>query len=346
MPDPPLSPQQPPPTPTAPPQNFVLSDPLLKPFLSPTFSPSAYLNSALPPLLPPPDLNPAGTPRPTNGETLSTLSSKTATLLSTLDLQTQTLISTLQSQADEILRLAPRLGYEVDLLRSDVVSLASSLNGDLDGCVRELRLGEGEEMGEVGKEELRVLEKLRMLSRARSRLEDVVKVFGHAMDWTLEGPGEDEGAEQDKLAPPSTDPTPRTPSPIRALRGAQKMSASHPVEDVLYHLSTGDLDGARRKVAELRELCKLFEGTVEGPARKAVVEALQEKIGEEEARREAERLEREGGGGGEEEAGKSRRLLDRDTRSDERVEGGGWAGGKEGYYGFINQLSRMRGNMT
>ncbi|PWW71777.1 hypothetical protein C7212DRAFT_230854 [Tuber magnatum] len=342
MPDPP----PPPPTSIAPPQNPIHLDPLLKPFLSPAFSPSAYLNSTLPPLLPPPNLNPAGTPRPVNAEPLSTLSSKTTTLLSTLDLQTQTLISTLQSQADEILRLAPRLGYEVDLLRSDAVSLAASLNGDLDGCVRELRLGEGEEGGEVGKEELRVLEKLRMLSRVRSRLEDVVKVFGHAMDWTLEGPGEAEGAGQDNLAPPSTDPIPRTPSPIRALRGAKKMSGSHPVEDVLYHLSTGDLDGARRKVAELRELCKIFEGTVEGPARKAVVEALEGRVGEEEAKREAERLEREGGGGAEEEVEKSRSSPDRNTQSDERVEGSGWAGGREGYYGFINQLSRMRGNMT
>ncbi|KAG0137801.1 hypothetical protein HOY82DRAFT_546769, partial [Tuber indicum] len=336
MPDPP-----PPSASTAPPQNLILSDPLLKPFLSPTFSPSAYLNNTLPPLLPPPNLNPASTPRPANAEPLSTLSSKITTLLSTLDLQTQTLISTLQSQTDEILRLAPRLGYEVDLLRSDVVSLAASLNEDLDGCVRELRLG-GEEEGETG-EELRVLEKLRMLSRVRARLEDVVRVFGHAMDWTLEGPGEDEEAGQDNLVPPITDPAPRTPSPIRALRGAKKASGSHPVEDVLYHLSTGDLDGARQKVAELRELCKLFEGTVEGPARNAVVEALEGKIGEEEAGREAERL-KEGGGGVE--AKSSRASLDRDTQSDERVEGTGWVGGREGYYGLINQLSRMRGNMT
>jgi len=211
--------------------------------------------------------------------------------------------------------------------------------------VRELRLGEEKnEGGEVGKEELQVLEKLRMLSRVRARLEDVVKVFGHAMDWTLEGPGEEEGAGQDSLAPPNTEPIPRTPSPIRALRGAKKISGSHPVEDVLYHLSTGDLDGARRKVAELQELCKLFEGTVEGPARNAVVEALEGKIGEEEARREAERLEKEGGGG--QEVERSRGSLDRDTRSEERVEGTGWAGGREGYYGLINQLSRMRGNMA
>ncbi|KAG0634609.1 hypothetical protein HOY80DRAFT_516041 [Tuber brumale] len=337
MPDP-----LPPSTSTVSPQNLILSEPLLKPFLSPTFSPSAYLNSTLPPLLPPPNLNPASTPRPANAEPLSTLSSKITTLLSTLDLQTQTLISTLQSQTDEILRLAPRLGYEVDLLRSDVVSLTASLNRDLDGCVRELRLGGEEEEGEVGKEELRVLEKLRMLSRVRARLEDVVKVFGHAMDWTLEGPGEDEEAGQDSLVP-INDPIPRTPSPIRALRGAKKGSGSHPVEDVLYHLSTRDLDGARQKVAELRELCKLFEGTVEGPARNAVVEALEGKIGEEEAAREAERT-KEGGGG--DEMKKRQTSLDRDTQSDRRVEGTGWAGGREGYYGLINQLSRMRGNMT
>jgi len=232
----------------------------------------------------------------------------------------------------------------VDLLRSDVVSLAASLNGDLDGCVRELRLGEEKNEGEVGREELQVLEKLRMLSRVRARLEDVVKVFGHAMEWTLEGPGEEEGAGQDNLAPPNIEPIPRTPSPIRALRGAKKTSGSHPVEDVLYHLSTGDLDGARRKVAELRELCKLFEGTVEGPARNAVVEALEGKISEEEARREAERLEKEGGSG--QEVERSRGSLDRDTQSEERVEGTGWAGGREGYYGLINQLSRMRGNMA
>ncbi|RPA89858.1 hypothetical protein L873DRAFT_1754602 [Choiromyces venosus 120613-1] len=341
------------------PQNPLLTDPLLKPFLSPTFSPSTYLNTTLPPLLPPSSLNPStskssstSTSTTTPAQPLSTLSSTTTTLLSTLDLQTQTLLSALQSQTDDLLRLAPRLGYEVELLRSDVVSLGSKLNGELEVCVKELQPREVAE-GEGG-EEAKVLEKLRMLARVRARLEDVVRIFGHAMDWTLEGPGDPDDSDHtataagaENLALPTTDPLPRTPSPIRALRRVKKSSASHPVEEVLYHLSTGDLDGARRKVAELRELCALFEGTVEGPARNAVVEALEGKIAEEEARREGERR-KEGGGGEVVEVDKEREREKEagSAQGDERVEGTGWAGGREGYYGLINQLSRMRGNMT
>ncbi|KAF8542837.1 hypothetical protein BDD12DRAFT_328317 [Trichophaea hybrida] len=214
--------------------NAHLADSSLVPFLLPTFSASAYLNSTLPPLLPPLALS---TARPTSGAPLSTLSTQTATLLSTLDYQTQRLLTILTTLTDEILRLAPRLAYSVDLLRSDVVSLSEELQGHASAAVA------GTSTKPSG------LEQLEMLTTVRERVEEVVRVFGEVMDWSIIETEEKE-----------------------------KKPGKDPAGEVLYLLASGDVSGARQKVDALRVLATVFEGTVEGPARVVVVEKLEEKV--------------------------------------------------------------------
>lgn len=192
-----------------------------------------------------------------------------------------------------------------------------------------------------------------MLATVRARLEDVIRVFGEAMAWPLNDP--EDNKPDAKLEIPADAhenaygvPSPaRTPSPIRALESGnynqKKKASTNPIEEILYLLSCDDLPAASKKIQDLRKLSTVFEGTIEGPARTAVVEALEAKVAEEEEKKRVSRKQQERkqelAVGKEEE----RRKAEEDA---EKAESGGWAGGRDGYYGLINQLSRMRGGMT
>lgn len=341
------------PPPTTAPSSTLLSDPALAPFLSPSFSAKTYLNSTLPPLLPPSSLSSATASKSQNPETLSSLSSKTTTLLSTLDLQTQRLLITLQTLTDEILRLAPRLGYEVDLLRSDVLSLSTTLTTDLLPDITHFQPSTSENAISVtdatitARTKPDVLSKLEMLATVRARLEDVIRIFGEAMAWPLNYPEDaDPDTPADGLQGTDGVPPPaRTPSPMRLPEpgnyGQKKKATTNPIEEILYLFSCDDLPAASKKIRQLRKLATVFEGTIEGPARTAVVEALEAKVTEEEKKKKTswKQQERRQVIGREEEKQKA-------EEDAEKAESGGWAGGREGYYGLINQLSRMRGGMT
>lgn len=335
----------------------LLSDPALAPFLLPNFSAKTYLNSTLPPLLPPSSLSSATASKSQNPETLSSISSKTTTLLSTLDLQTQRLLITLQTLTDEILRLTPRLGYEVDLLRSDVLSLSTALTTDLLPDITHFHSPASERIASVtdaaqdvtttiADTKPDVLSKLEMLATVRARLEDVIRIFGEAMAWPLNDP-EDVNPEAPTAAPEGTYGalvSTRTPSPIRVLEsgnyGQKKKATANPIEEILYLFSCDDLPAASKRIQQLKRLATVFEGTIEGPARTAVVEALEAKVNEEEKRKASwKQQERRQVIGREEE----KRKAEEDA---EKVESGGWAGGRDGYSGLINQLSRMRGRMA
>lgn len=346
------------PPPTTAPSSTLLSDPALAPFLSPSFSAKTYLNSTLPPLLPPSSLSSATASKSQNPETLSSLSSKTTTLLSTLDLQTQRLLITLQTLTDEILRLAPRLGYEVDLLRSDVLSLSTTLTTDLLPDITHFQPSTSEKAVSAtdatqyitstitAHTKPDVLSKLEMLATVRARLEDVIQIFGEAMAWPLNYP-EDANPDTPMDGLQGTDGVPapaQTPSPIRPPEpgnyGQKKKATANPIEEILYLLSCDDLPAASKNIRQLRKLATVFEGTIEGPARTAVVEALEAKVTEEEKKKTSwKQQERRQVIGREED----KRRAEEDA---EKADSGGWAGGRDGYYGLINQLSRMRGGMT
>ncbi|KAI5817352.1 hypothetical protein BZA77DRAFT_310440 [Pyronema omphalodes] len=253
--------------------NPHLSDPLLAPFLDSTFTTTSYLNSILPPLLPPsipatspppvgqgPSQHPLAISLSASALPLSDLSSSTTTLLSTLSHQLSRLLTTLSSLTDDLLRLSPRLSYSIDLLRSDVLSLAEELNGPIAAMVA----GSGKKP--------EGLERLEMLVKVRQRVEEVVAVFGRAMDWSLEVPEDVSQSSQTS--------------------GKDKGKKDF-VGEVVYLLASGDVKGAREKVEALRLLASVFEGTVEGPARVAVVEKLDERVRMEEEKIMPRKLGRE-----------------------------------------------------
>lgn len=189
-----------------------------------------------------------------------------------------------------------------------------------------------------------------MLAIVRTRLEDVIRIFGEAMAWPLSDASDDTNPDPSLSTAESTygvPVPPRTPSPIRALefsnQSQRKKANANPIEEILYLLSCDDLPAATLKIQELKQLAKVFQGTIEGPARSAVVEALEAKVAEEEKKKKALRRQQERRQeqvmGREEE----RRKADEEA---EKADSSGWAGGRDGYYGLINQLSRMRGGMS
>ncbi|KAL7272523.1 hypothetical protein RUND412_004665 [Rhizina undulata] len=328
----------------------LLSDPILAPFLSSNFSASTYINSSLPPLLPPPTLSSAKSSKP-GAETLSALSSKATTLLSTLDLHTQRLIAHLQTLTDEILRVGPRLGYEVDLLRGDVIGLGETLEVTLVSDIARFSSlntsGEGTEIEDNGGEprpqdKPEVLDKLEMLATVRSRLEEVIRIFGEAMDWGLptETPEEPPPAPANPYAASMSTPALPTAPPLS--NNGKLVRGQNPTDEILYLLASNDIAGARKRVDELKHLATVFHGTIEGPARSAVVEALDARIQEEEAKEKNKRKVSEdaAGGKGDGEKGDNGKEKADDAAG---AGAGSWGTGREGYYGLINQLSRMRG---
>lgn len=228
-----------------------LSDPALQPFTSTNFSPASYLDSILPPLAPPSILLP-NQRLDTSAATLTSLSTQTTTLLSTLDVHTQRLLTHLQTLSDEILRLAPRLGYEIDVLRSDAEGLKE---------VVEKANNEETGLGTVIGNEPDGLKKLMMLATIRERVEEVVKVFGEAMEWRVDGDDAAENAGGEGSGGKNT-----------------KSQGKNPAEEVGFLIAAGELDKAKEKVERLRKLASVFQGTVEGPARVAVVEALERRV--------------------------------------------------------------------
>lgn len=138
-----------------------------------------------------------------------------------------------------------------------------------------------------------------MLVKVRQRVEEVVGVFGGAMDWSLDVP---EGSQ--------------------SLQSSQTLSSKDKgkkdvVGEVVYLLAAGDVKGAREKVEGLRLLASVFEGTVEGPARVAVVERLDERV----------RMEEEKG---------MPRKLGREVKRETAGEAGG-------FNGLIESLKGLRG---
>lgn len=360
----------------------LLADPILAPFLGPSFSVISYVNSTLPPLLPPstalptqPKIDsklqlqqqlsqPGHISNKPNALPLAQIHPKTTALLSTLDIQTHRLLAHLQNLTDEILRVAPRLSYEVDVLRGGVVSLGEEL-----GKVGTKVISGGDDLANGNKPE--VLKKLETLSTIRARLEEVIAIFGEAMNWPLPTA---ETSANESATPPSLgrnspslynlSPAPSPPPFIKEMKktsNAAKAKASkaiNPSSEISYLLASNLISQARERVEELRLLAGVFKGTMEGDTRMELVEELARKVKEAEKLRE----NREKGFMAKEDRMIMPQRVRKDNYSRDDVGGRGESGsgrnegkeemsnpssgfgvGREGYYGLINQLQRMRG---
>ena len=278
------------------PSNPHLTDPNLPSFLSASFSPVDYLNKNLP------------RPSSSKDQSLSALASQTQSHVSTLNAQTSRLSATLTGLTDDILRASSRLAYEVELLRGEAVSLAETLSssGDLHESILKFvpagletatekteapptpakakPLPGGEISSHHG--EPSALPQLRTLLHVRQQLQAAIAQFNLALSFTLP-PSllATTASSLISVAPPQTDPDAEAKgqASLSQLRG-----------EVTDLLQAEELEKAKKRVAELRDVCVIWKGTSEERARAKWVDALDGLIEEDVQRR--QELDRRKGG--------------------------------------------------
>lgn len=304
------------------------SDSNIQPFLQANFDPVDYLNNALPSLS-------TGTRSTISSRSASLpeLSTQLQTLLSQLNAQTSRLSNTLTQLTDEIIRSGARLAYEVDVLRGETSSLTDSLENGLKKDI-ELFVPRSEQSGDTGtidadafkSNDAPFLSELQTLAAARSNLDQVIHTFGEAMAWPF--------APSDLSKPPSLiSVSAAAGSEDRVLeeKAAQYNQALQ--NEISALLSSGEISAAEQRLIDLRRLAEVFKGTAEEKARFKIVDGLktlvEEKVKVAQAGRGVRRTT------GEPARGVDMRYGDL----------GGNTGGREGGYGFLQNLKKLGGDV-
>ncbi|EUC41519.1 hypothetical protein COCMIDRAFT_29727 [Bipolaris oryzae ATCC 44560] len=268
-----------------------VSDPTLDPFLQSQFDPADYLNATLP------SLSLSSRSKTGNAASLADLSSQTQDLLSQLNAHTTRLSAILTQLTDDILRTGGRLAYEVEVLRGEAVGLTETLTDGLKNDVekflpRGLTMKAEPVQGEPGspapaqtEDSSEVLQApvepedttpeyisdLRTLTTVRSRLENVIKVFGEAMHWTIPPSEVSLGASLISVSAPE----PGTDSASREQKG-KEFAAS--LRSEIADLITGDPEGGMHKaevrIQALKDLAQVWKGTAEEKARTKFIDGL------------------------------------------------------------------------
>lgn len=260
----------------------------LQPFLSASFSPVDYLNATLPPSTPATPKSPA--------PSLADLASQTQSHISTLTAQSTRLSTALTALTDEILRVSPRLAYEVELLRGETRSLVDSLSqpGDLYSAISKFVPAAQDSAPEQSADatstaSLQIpapddppIKALRILLRVRALLTTVSQIFSLALSWPF---------PPSLLASPSlisvsapTDPTLEAKGQVACARLRQEV-----IDMIADHDAHGDVeDGitkAEERISELRDCVGVWKGTGEEKARAKFVDGLETIVTEEKKRR-------------------------------------------------------------
>jgi hypothetical protein len=276
------------------PKSTHVSDPALAPFLQSQFDPAEYLNATLP------SLSLGSRPKTGNAASLADLSSQTQDLLSQLNAHTTRLSTILTQLTDDILRTGGRLAYEVEVLRGEATGLTESLTdglkSDVDkflpgGLTLKVHAAEGEPESpapaqtDAPSEALppqpaltedqdttpEYISDLRTLTTVRSRLENVIKVFGEAMHWTIPPSEVSLGASLISVSAPE----PGTDSASREQKG-KEFAAS--LRSEIADLITGDPENGMHKaevrIQALRDLAQVWKGTAEEKARTKFIDGL------------------------------------------------------------------------
>ncbi|KAL4907944.1 hypothetical protein BDW74DRAFT_113925 [Aspergillus multicolor] len=247
-----------------------------------SFDPVDFLNDTLPPLtLQSSQSQSQSKPGAVN---LTDLSTRVQSILSQTNAQNIRHSTTLTSLTDEILRSGNRLAYEVEVLRGEAITLSDLVTEGLAGEMARFTLatastntetpeGEAEptdgEQQEEKKIEPEYISNLRTLSQVRARLEEVVQIFGDAMEWPL--------------APSETSITSSFISVSAPDAGPDSHSREEKGQEVAKKLrgevnefldGDGGIEAAARRVEALRTLALVWKGTAEEKARARFVEDL------------------------------------------------------------------------
>ena len=275
------------------PKSGHVSDPALAPFLQSHFDPAEYLNATLP------SLSLSGRPAKGTSASLADLSSQTQDLLSQLNAQTTRLSAILTQLTDDILRSGGRLAYEVEVLRGETIGLTDVLKDGLkDDIAKFVPGGISVETGSQSESTSRrpsetatkapqdatqppptaptdttpdYITSLRTLTTVRSRLENVIKVFGEPMHWTIPPSDISLGSSLISVSAPE----PGSDNASLEQRGKEFASS---LRSEIADLIIGDPEQgpakAEARIQALRDLALVWKGTAEEKARGKFVEGL------------------------------------------------------------------------
>jgi len=253
----------------------------------PTFDPALFLNDVLPTL-------PSQSAKASRAAQLQELSSQVQGILAKLNAETTRQSEALTQLTDEILRNGSRQSYLTEVLRVDVNSLYDALTDTLKEDIMELGLGQYEQdlhneatIMNNGVEDSRetkglssdpeFIGKLRTLSQVKSRLEEVVRVFGEAMEWPL-APS-DLSITSSLISVSAPEAGPESASREEKGREAAKKLRSELVSAL--DSNSGGFTGlaaATLKVEALRDLAGVWKGTAEEKPRLRLVDSLDKHI--------------------------------------------------------------------
>ena len=350
----------------------VSSDTVTPNFTDPSFDPVDFLNDTLPPLtLASPSQPPASRSVSAASVPIGELSAQLQSLLSQISSLNVRHANNLNGFTDDILRSGGRLAYEVEVLRGEAIGLSDSLADVLhDNIVKFVPEGfeeekqeeeEGEEEGAKNcAEEQKVhnkttgqlgnhctadesttttdpeyITKLRTLTQVRARLEDVIRIFGEAMDWPL-APSESSltSASFISVSAPETS----LDSQIQEKKGQE---AAKKIRDSVVELlnseekEEGGVEAASRRVESLRVLSAVWRRTAEERPRTKFVDSLARIV--EDRRRALESRQAKSASTANQDGHSS---TGEQNRENEAGGGGGATGGGGG--GFLWNLQRLR----
>ena len=264
------------------------------PFNDPTLDPADYINNALPPL------TLAGTQpnasRAPGSIPLPELSTQVQSLVAAVNAQNVRHAGTLTQLTDEILRGGGRLAYEVEVLRGETVGLGDILLHGGSGSDAGVDRGIGRDIGKFvpegtetestdeatetaePKDEQKTLDpdyitKLRTLNQVRSRLDEVVHVFGDSMEWPV--PPSELSLTSSFISVSAPDLGPEAHSLEQKGQEIMKQLRTE-VSELLESNGGGEagLEAASRRVDALRTLALVWKGTAEEKARNRFVDGL------------------------------------------------------------------------
>lgn len=271
-------------------------DPSLHHFSDPSFDPVDYLNDILPPLsVTLPTYQSNGEPR--TSKSLADISAQTQSLVSQLSAQNARLLNTLTQLTDEIVRGGGRLAYEVEVLRGETIGLSDTITETLQDDIRRfipqglsepqetpVQDTENQDSGDAteeingkdaeGNTDPEYIRQLRTLGLVRARLDEVVKIFGEAMDWPL--PPSEVSISSSFIS---------VSAPEHGMIGDQDLEdkgreATRKLRTQVTELLDSDdtpeagLAAATKRVEFLRSLADVWRGTAEERARVKIVDNL------------------------------------------------------------------------
>ncbi|KAJ9660229.1 hypothetical protein H2198_002735 [Neophaeococcomyces mojaviensis] len=254
--------------------------------LASDFDPVQYLNDSLPNL----NLTSQG-PSAKQSRTAQLLSSSTDIQgqLGRLNAYNARASAELTALTDEILRSSNRLAYEVEVLRSDANGLFDLLSDTLKDDIRhfvadDMLVGPNGSTDEVHSEVVQhgglrgptdpeFMQQLRMLGHVKSRLEEVVHVFGEALKWPV--PASDVSVASSLISVSAPE--------LGVVSSAEDDKARTTIrqyrEEIVDLLSSegggyAGVDAAQKRVSQFRNLALVWKSTVEEKARSRIVDSF------------------------------------------------------------------------